>query len=116
MPVITAQKIRNDAATALTLTTLDGSTDTFESNSSMLQSLILVNTTASPVVVTMIGDAAPATHKCTGYPVEAVTALSITIAANATVTQYVNTAANVLAGVTTITGGVGLTAALINLS
>lgn len=116
MPAISAQKIRNDAATALTLTTLDGSTDTFEANKSILQSLMLVNTTASPIVVTMIGDAAPATHKCTGYPSEAVAALSVTIAANSTVTQYVNAVSSVLSGVTTITGGVGLTAALINLS
>lgn len=116
MPAIAAQKIRNDAATALTLTTLDGSTDTFEANKSILQSLILVNTTASPIVVTMIGDAAPATHKCTGYPVEVVTELSVTVPANATVTQYVNAVSGVLSGVTTITGGVGLTAALINLS
>lgn len=115
MPSITAQKIRNDAPTTLTLVTLDGATDTFEANKSVWQSLLLVNTTASPIVVTMIGDEAPATHKCTGYPSEAVTALSVTIAANATVTQYVNAVSSVLSGVTTITGGVGLTAALINL-
>ena len=116
MPEITAQKIRNDAATTLTLTTLNGTTDTFEANGAILQSLLLVNTTASPIVLSMIGDAAPATYKALGYPSETVTALSVTVQANATVTQYVNAAANVLSGVTTITGGVGIDAALINLS
>ena len=116
MPVITAQKLRNNAATTLTLVTLDGSTDTFESNNSTMQSLMLVNTTASPIVTTMIGSNAPATFKCAGYPETAVVALSVTVGANSTVTQYVNTVGGVLSGVTTITGGVGLTAALINLT
>jgi hypothetical protein len=116
MPLITAQSVRNDTAATVTLTTLDGSTDTFAANGAIYQALLLVNTTGAPVVLSMIGDKAPATHKCQGYPPEAVVALSVTVPANATVTQYVNTAGNVLAGTTTITGGVGVNAALLNLS
>lgn len=116
MPVINAQVVKNPAPAQLLLTTLNGSTDTFTVNPATLQALLLVNTTASPITVTMIGDDAPATHKCNGFQTETVTPLSVTVTANNTFTVYVNTFANVLAGVTTISGGTGLTAALINLT
>jgi len=116
MPVINAQVVKNPAPSQLTLTTLDGLTDTFTINTAALQALMLVNTTGAPIAVTIIGDAAPATHKCQGYQEEAVTPLEVTVTANDTFMVYVNTFASVLAGESTIAGGDGLTAALINLT
>lgn len=116
MPAIAAQTIKSPIPAQLNFVTLDGTTDKFTVNTAILQSLILTNTTASPVAITIIGDEAAATYKCKGYQTAQVEPLEVVVAANATSTVYVSTFANTLAGESTITGGVGLTAALINLT
>lgn len=115
MPVITVQDVRNTTESALTQTTLDGATDTFTFNNGKSQLLILTNTTGAPVAVTMVGDGAAANFVCNGYGQNAVDPVAITVGANAVHTQYLNAVGNILKGVTTITNGTGLTAALINL-
>ena len=116
MPLLTAQTIVSAETVDLTLVTLDGSTDTFTANTAKAQALQFVNTTEAPIVITMLGDGAPATHYWAGYGVDAVDPVSVTVPANATVFRATLPVIGILKGVTTITGGVGLDAALINLS
>lgn len=116
MAAVVAQSLIKETTHTITLTALTGTADTFTPNKTVSQLLMLVNDTVSPIVVTMIGDGAPATFKAQGFPAETVDPLSVTVPANAQVTQYINTLSGLLAGVVTITGGTGLSAALINLS
>lgn len=113
MAAVVAQTLIKEATHTVTLTALTGTADTFTPNKTASQLLMLVNDTASPIVATMIGDNAPATFKAQGFPAEAVDPLSVTVPANAQVTQYINTLSGLLAGVVTITGGTGLSAALL---
>lgn len=115
MAAVVAQALIKEATHTITLTALTGTADNFTPNKTASQLLMLVNDTASPIVVTMIGDDAPATFKAQGFPAETVDPLSVTVPANAQVTQYINTLSGLLAGVVTITGGTGLSAALLTL-
>lgn len=115
MPVLTAQTISTAEDVTLTLTSLDGATDTFTASQSLSQALLLVNTTGADITITAIGDGASASYYCTGYGNNTVDPVSITVPANATVTRGVNQVGGILKGVTTITNGIGLNAALINL-
>lgn len=114
MAVLTAQDVRETVASELTFTTLEGG-DTFTFNVAAKQLLILRNDTGGDVAITMIGDEAASTFECTGYGENAVNAVAITVTDATTFTQYLNPVSNIVKGETTITGGAGLTAALINL-
>lgn len=113
MAAVVAQALIKETTHTITLTALTGTSDTFTPNKTASQLLMLVNDTASPIVITMAGDGAPATFKAQGFPAETVSPLSFTVPANAQVTQYINTLSGLLAGVVTITGGTGLSAALL---
>ena len=115
MPALTEQSLKSNAQVDLTMSTLDGSTDTFTFNSAKQQALLLFNTTASPVVITFIGADAPATHYCSGFDTKTVVAVSVTVPANGTTAKQLNPVGGILAGLSTIANGTGLTAALVNL-
>lgn len=115
MPAITAINSRAEAQTDFTPVTLDGSTDTFTPNPAFQQSLLLINTTGAPVTITMIGADAPADFACSGHGRVTTTPVSVTVPASGHTMKYINFVGATLAGEVTISNGVGLDAALINL-
>lgn len=113
MPAILNASIKTPGDTAITLTTLDGTTDTFTASQINSQSLLVVNPTVSPVTFTMIGDKAPATVRCDNIGEVAVTAESVTVPASGLVSVYLADLRTKLSGETSISGGAGLEAVIV---
>lgn len=112
MATILATKASVDGYSASTKNTLTAA-DVLIYDSAKTQILELVNTTASPVVVTIDGSASTVVPvPGTGKTFDAPAGLSITVAANGTGFVVLKSIRAFLAGTVAVTGGVGLTAVL----
>lgn len=113
MAVITATTVNSNAPFNPTRTTLSASdTLAYVGNG---QELHLHNTTASPVVVTITGSTAT-TISPSGYggTISVASGKAITVPASGNTVLYLDAIAAYLAGSVTVTGGVGVTATLLN--
>ena len=113
MATLTAQDINVIGKVDLVMTTL-AAADDFTFNSIKNEWLLLENTTASPVTVSMLGADSPATVVCDGIGTVTVVAETVEVPANSNVMYKLNSIGTKLKGVTALTGGVGVEAALLS--
>ena len=114
MPAIVATSMQGAGKRAVTLTTLNGTTDTLTYKSGQGQILVLNNITAGPLSPIIDGAGA------TTLPVQGVGSVDVSggyavgsIAAGAEVAIPLDTIRAYLVGVVSITGGTGLSASLL---
>lgn len=116
MPAITASSIQGSGDKAVTVTTLDGSTDTLSYNPGRNPILILNNVTGGSLSPNIVGDAADAS-----FPVQGVGEIDLStgfdlaaIAAGEVVAVPLNSIGKYLAGTSvTVSGGTGIEASLL---
>lgn len=113
MAAITPTTVNSNAPFQATRTTLSASDTLVYSGNG--QELHLHNTTASPVVVTLTGSSAT-TIAPAGYggTISVASGKAITVPASGNMVVYLDSIAAYLAGNITVTGGVGVTATLLN--
>lgn len=115
MPAITATPLSAIGRNTLTVVTLDGSTDSLVYDSTKKQVLLLNNVTAGALTPAIVGSTASS-----AYSVSGIGAIDLhlgyqvgSMAAGAQVAIPLNTIANWLSGIISITGGTGIEAALL---
>jgi hypothetical protein len=113
MPALTVVNIKQSGNTPVSEVVLDGA-DTFSVSKSNNESLILKNGTGGDLTITMIGADAPATVFCQGVGTVTVSPESVAVTDGASVSVYLSSLREKLAGEVTITGGTGLTAQLVS--
>jgi len=113
MATLTAQDINVIGKVDLAMTTLTAADD-FTFSEIKNEWLLLENTTGAPVTVSMLGADAPATIVCSGIGTVTVVAEEGEGPANANVMYKLNSIGTKLKGVTALTGGVGVEAALLS--
>lgn len=110
MAAITQVALSAAGPTTATRTVMSASdTLTYSGN----QKLVLFNTTASPIVLTITGAGATTVSPAgLGAAISVASGYALTVGASATVVLPLDTIASYLVGAVTCTGGVGLTAHL----
>lgn len=111
MPIIASNSLNSPVPVTLTQTTLTAS-DTLTYNEASSQTLFLQNSTGSPVTVTVDGAGAPTAFAPGGIgkTLDLSAGLPIVVPANGAVAVQLRNIKRYLAGVIAVTGGVGVTA------